>query len=193
MTPHLRDDEIAEALDAALAPGRLAHLQGCAACQAIVADARVTLEALGSDEVPEPSPLFWSHAAARIRQAVAAEPPARSWSARRLAWVTGGIGLAAVSLALLLVQGDERRGRVAGGGAPPGVAAVDAGAAVVEDGPWDLVAALGGDLDLDAAARSGLLPDDGWSDRAVLALDADERSELAALLERALRREEIGS
>jgi hypothetical protein len=193
MTPHLRDDEIAEALDATLAPPRLEHVRGCAACRSIVADARATLDALGSDEVPEPSPPFRAHAAARIRQAVAAEPPARAWSARRLAWVTGGIGLAAVSLALLVVEGDDRRGRVADGVVPPGVEAIDAGTAVVENGSWDLVAALGADLDLDAAAQSGLLPDDGLSDRALLALDADERSELAALLERALRRQENGS
>ena len=54
-----------------------------------------------ADTVPEPSPLFWEHAARRVRAAVDAEPPRRSAWFGRLAW-TGG-GLAAASVAVLLV------------------------------------------------------------------------------------------
>jgi hypothetical protein len=55
-----------------------------------------------TDTVPEPSPLFWEHAARRVRAAVDAEPPRRSPWLGRLAW-TGG-GLVAALVAALIVQ-----------------------------------------------------------------------------------------
>ena len=54
-----------------------------------------------ADTVPEPSPLFWEHAARRVRAAVDAEAPRRSVWAGRLVWM--GSGLAAAAMAALLV------------------------------------------------------------------------------------------
>ena len=54
------------------------------------------------------------------------------------------------------------------------------------------MASLGGDLDMDEAARAGLLAPGESSDRAVLALDDDERVELATLLHSALAVREAG-
>ncbi len=53
------------------------------------------------------------------------------------------------------------------------------------------MASLGGDLDVDAAARAGLLAPGEAADRAMQVLDAEERAELATLLHRALEDPEI--
>ena len=45
----------------------------------------------------------------------------------------------------------------------------------LDEDSWTLVASLGGDLDVDAAARAGLLAPGETTDRAMQALDADER------------------
>lgn len=192
MSRHLTGEEIVDRLEERLAADRAAHLDACAACRAAVADAGAVLESIGSDPVPEPSPLFWTHSAARVRAAIAAEPvPSRRWWPR-LAWAGGGLTAAAVAVLLVAGRPDP---------APPPVrvAAAHATAAAVpaatdeaqDDESWTLVAALGGELDVDTASRSGLLPSGGLADRALLVLDEAERSELAALLESELRRPEI--
>lgn len=141
-----------------------------------------------TDTVPEPSPLFWDHAARRVREAVDAEPARRSAWLGRLAW-TGG-GLVAASLAALLVL--QPRPSTA----PPRAAFVVPAPALADTAPldedsWTFVASLGGELDVDAAARAGLLAPGETTDRAVQALDADERAELATLLHSALAGPEI--
>lgn len=141
-----------------------------------------------SDPVPEPSPLFWEHAARRVRAAVDAEPPRRSVWWGRLAW---GGGLAAASLAALLVLPVREASE------PTTTRLVTVAPAVPElpdldDDSWTLVAELGGDLDVEAAARAGWLERGGTTtDRAVQALDQAERTELATLLHRALDKPEI--
>lgn len=139
-----------------------------------------------SDTVPEPSPLFWHHAARRVRAAIDAEPPRRSAWWGRIAWAGGGV--AAVALAALLVRVPPPSP-----GPPaevtPGPALAET--AVIDDAPWTLVAELGGELDIDGAAGAGLLAPGEATDRAVQALDQDERTELAALLHRALEGPEI--
>jgi hypothetical protein len=125
------------------------------------------LQSIGSDTVPEPSPLFWTHSAARVRAAIAAEPPPAGRWPPRLAWAGGGLAAAAITALLVAGQRDQ---------APP---------------PVPSVVARGGELDVETASRSGLLPSGSLADRALLALDEAERSELAALLETELRRPEI--
>ena len=141
-----------------------------------------------ADTVPEPSPLFWEHAARRVRTAIDQEPSPPSIWLRGLLWTGGGLAAAALA-ALLAVQ--PRPSTV-----PPGVAAsshtpAPAEMAESDEDSWTLVASLGGDLDIDSAARAGLLLPGETSDRAVLVLDDDERAELAALLHGALAGPEI--
>lgn len=141
-----------------------------------------------ADTVPEPSPLFWDHAARRVRAAIDQEPARPSAWLRRLSW-TGG-GLAAVALAALLVV-QPRPSSVLPRAAIVSPAPSPADEAMSEEDSWTFVASLGGDLDIDAAARAGLLAPGETSDRAVQALDDDERAELAALLHSALSGPEI--
>jgi hypothetical protein len=116
MTTHLSPDDLAAAADGTLEDAgtarfdrraALAHLDQCAECRAAVAALSAAMADLKADTVPEPSPLFWDHFSARIREATAAEStPARS------VWLTGrpvlALGaLAAVAL-LLLVWSSSR-------------------------------------------------------------------------------------
>jgi hypothetical protein len=139
-----------------------------------------------ADTVPEPSPLFWEHAARRVRAAVDADAPRRSVWVGRLAWT--GSGLAAAALAALLVLPrspvSTRLPAVA-----PGQTMADT--APLDEDSWTFVASLGGDLDMETAAGAGWLAPGETTDRAVQALDADERAEVATLLHRALDGSEI--
>lgn len=75
MTPHLTPEELIDSRDRALPPGRQAHADTCAACRAEIARLDEVLLDVAAVDVPEPSPLFWDHLSARIRDRVAHEPP----------------------------------------------------------------------------------------------------------------------
>lgn len=139
-----------------------------------------------TDTVPEPSPLFWAHAARRVRAAIDAQPPRRSPWVGRLAWMGGGLAAAAVA-ALLVLSRPPVPTTVPP--AAPGPTAAEAGA--FDEDSWTFVASLGSDLDVDTAVGAGLLAPGETTDRAVQALDADERAEVATLLHRALDGSEI--
>jgi hypothetical protein len=141
-----------------------------------------------TDTVPEPSPLFWEHAARRVRAAVDAETPRRSNWIGRLLW-TGG-GLAAASIAALLVL-QPRPVHV-----PPRAVAVSPvppsdDVTGLDEDSWTFVASFSEDFDVDAAERAGLLAPGESTDRAMQVLDAEERAELASLLHHALEGPEI--
>jgi len=140
-----------------------------------------------SDRVPEPSPLFWEHAARRVRAAIDAEPPRRSTGFGRPVWTAAG--LAAASLAVWLVMAP--RPSPAPTRAADGLRAVAADTDAPDEDSWTLVASLGDELDVDAATRVGLVAPGETTDRALEGLDADERAELATLLNRALEEPEI--
>jgi hypothetical protein len=94
-----------------------------------------------------------------------------------------GSGLAAAAMAALLVL---PRSPV-----PTRLPAVAPGQTIAEIGTldedsWTFVASLGGELDMETAAGAGLLAPGETTDRAVQALDADERAEVATLLRSAL-------
>jgi hypothetical protein len=85
------------------------HLSTCVECRQQLADMRAVMtEAVADDvvDVPEPSPLFWDHLSARVRDAVAEEPVPRSWRERLLQpWVlvpSLASAIAAASFVVLL-------------------------------------------------------------------------------------------
>jgi hypothetical protein len=86
---HLSDREFVDLIENVLPPARVAHVLDCAECRAS-ADAMRDLLARASDaDVPEPSPLFWEHFSARVRegieQAEIGDRSAWSWS-QQLGW-----------------------------------------------------------------------------------------------------------
>lgn len=114
MTSHLSADEHLAALDRTLSAERLAHASDCRTCTEALARTQAIFDAVRSDDVPEPSPLFWDHFSARVRAATAADPtPASSRYGWRV-WVT--LVSAAAACALVLVV---RNGPGAPGGAVP--------------------------------------------------------------------------
>ena len=91
---HLSRDERLLALDGALDGTRQAHLAGCPACRTDVETLGRVLARVRAVDVPEPSPLFWDHLAARVGDAIAREPapvPDRGWWSPRLAWAAAAV------------------------------------------------------------------------------------------------------
>ena len=127
MTTHLSPDELAAAAEgtagraatAHLDPGAAtAHLNQCPACRAAVSELSALLTALKSETVPEPSPLFWDHFSARVREATAhATPPERRGWIGQPFLALGA--LAAVALVLLVWSSSVRDRAVS---APPAIA-----------------------------------------------------------------------
>src|SRR5207244_9810157 len=132
------------------------HLAECAVCRLQLAELKAMISAAAEVDVPEPSPLFWDHLSARVREAVAAEGTARRpfWTWPRLT-----IPAAAVATAALLVVVTLNTGRVSAPAprmAPvpvPPVASVDllSDPQSAGDTALTLVVELSSDLDFDAA------------------------------------------
>jgi predicted anti-sigma-YlaC factor YlaD len=184
VTSHLSPAEDIDALDGTLSSDRKAHLDECPRCRADVAALAETARDLGLSDVPEPSPLFWDHQAARIAEAVAAEPAQPRSLLPRLAW--GGAVAAALVAALVVFVPDRAPSGAAAPGAMPAVALPVASADVESDHAWTLLTMVGGDLDEESAVDA-LHPAPDTVDEAVGELDPDERAVLAALLRDGLK------
>ena len=93
MTTHLTPEELIDSRERQLAPARQAHADDCAVCRAELARLEEVVLDVATVDVPEPSPLFWDHLSARIRDRVAHEPPPTAGRERPLArltdWLTG--------------------------------------------------------------------------------------------------------
>jgi hypothetical protein len=184
---HLTSDELVDLLDGTLPARRAAHLDDCAACRAQAEDLRAVLRDVDGVEIPEPSPLFWDLFSVRVRQAIDAEPaPAGGWWGR---WSLARVATAGAAAALLLVLA---AGVMRPGSAPLQDTRTDDLAEPVPLSPeaeieWALVVDLARDLDLEKAGDAGLTMRPGAAERAILQLSADERRELARLLDEALK------
>jgi len=88
MTRHLQPDDFTAALEHSASSEIANHLSACAACRDELASLRDVWEAVATAPVPEPSPLFWDHFSARVREATAAVPVTSEswWSMRRFVW-----------------------------------------------------------------------------------------------------------
>jgi hypothetical protein len=191
---HLTSVELVDALEGALIPERAAHLDACAACHEQLAGLRSALGEAGDVEAAEPSPLFWDHLSARVREAIAEESvPASPWwsglSARPV--------LAAACALLVLVVaagvwrdtlrtalgtpdvdpvGAERAGRM--DDAQPAFGDADP----EFDESWALVLSVAGEIDWEDEQVAGIGVRPGTAEGAVLRLTDAERMELARLL-----------
>ncbi len=63
---HLSHDELLDAAEGH--GGGREHVDACTACRAEVEALAAALREAKSVDVPEPSPLFWEHLAARVRE-----------------------------------------------------------------------------------------------------------------------------
>ena len=189
---HLNEAELIDLAEGARAESEAPHLASCEPCRRHLADLRATIAAAADVDVPEPSPLFWDHLSARVREAVAndATNASTSWAARWMSWrLLAPFGaLAAIALAAAITLGTRGAQPASTGDSTPTVAdaATDPGGAVADDPSLSLIADLASDLDWDAAAEAGLTAVGGTVDRAVLELTPEERVELRRILKEEL-------
>jgi hypothetical protein len=173
-----------------------AHLSECERCRGQVEELRALIRVAEDVPVPEPSPLFWDHLSARVRQAVADEPGSRvesfGWAARWWNWQVLASAVAVSAIVVAVAVG--RR-------APTPTVSVElrpapdpAAAAALEDLtlPFDkdpslsFIADLASDLDWDDAVEAGLTTGAGSVDRVVIDMSDDERRELQRVLREAM-------
>jgi hypothetical protein len=190
---HLTPEELLDVAEGSRAGREFPHLQSCASCARQVADLRAAIGAAAGVSVPDPSPLFWDHMAARVRETIAGEAravagrPARSSSGW---WRIAAAAAAVIVLAVLFGPALRRAPAPATADAPPAAPVdllrSDVVSAFDEDPALTLLADLTSEMDWEAAAEAGLVPAEGAVDRVVFALSAEERVELHRLLEEAL-------
>ena len=191
MTGHLTPDEQIDSLEGTLGPDRAAHLDACGTCRDEVARLRETFDAARRVDVPEPSPLFWQHQAARISELVAGEPiqrPRSAWT--YAAWAGSAAAVAAAGLLFLRTASTPVPSSLGAG-----LQAHDVSSALsdptsrddADERAWAVVEDLGGEIDGDVATAA-LTPATGAADRALEDLDSDEQAELVRVLQRELKR-----
>jgi hypothetical protein len=185
---HLSRDERLLALDGALDAARHAHLASCPSCRTDVETLGGVLARVRAVDVPEPSPLFWDHLAARVGDAIAREPspvPDRGWWSPRLAWAAIAVVITAAGAGYLTQPRPQPPVTVVEQASPavadPGVdvrpADVDLSVSSADDG-WAFIAAVAEQ----AAADEAFAPQVGQAELSIPALSADERRALAGEL-----------
>ncbi|MGH9372146.1 MAG: hypothetical protein ACRD15_11505 [Vicinamibacterales bacterium] len=199
---HLGELEFVDLLDGTLDGSRMEHASACPACRAKANDLSVAVREAADIEVPEPSPLYWDQLSARVRTAIADEPqPRRSmWRAlqptaiRWAALATTALLVFAVGLWRIAdpdrTLPDSPAGnalRQPAGGDTLEIPGDDPFGDIASDEDWTLVQTVAEDVPLDEiqAAGVGLRP--GAAEGLALRLSDTERSELARLLEEAIR------
>lgn len=182
---HLSEQELIDLAEGAARESATPHLQSCEQCRAQLNDLRSMLSEAADVAVPEPSPLFWDHLSARVRDAIADDPSPRDlnvWGWLYPAAVAASIALIAL---VTLIGGRSRPAAIPAGN---GSIAVDSSAgsddmlSLADDPSLTFIADMASDIDFDAAAEAGLTDASGTVDRAVLALTPDERIELQRIL-----------
>jgi hypothetical protein len=166
----------------------LSHVRSCAACHRQLEDLRATMAAVSEVPVPEPSPLYWEHFSARVREAVANERTGNQAGFERWSWLRAKtLWVAAASVAVLAVAVTLRVDREP-------VSAPSIGSATVsitdvaeplepaDDPSLSLVGDLAADLDWDAASEAGFTTHVGVDNDAITQLSDGERHELHQLL-----------
>jgi hypothetical protein len=190
---HLSHDELLALAESDGPIGAARHLAACATCREEVEGLRRALADMRSVEVPEPSPLFWDHFSARVREAIAAGPapgaePRPGFPVR---WTVALGSLSAAVVAGLLVVGRPPvplAPSPAGAMTPPVAANPPAGddatvlsePAAGED--WDLVVDIAEHADEDdlSQALDALTP--GMADDVIPRLSDEEQEALVKLL-----------
>jgi len=197
MTIHLSSQEFVNAIEGqegkagALAPARQSHLDGCASCQAHVAELRALVEdAREGADVPEPSPLFWDHFPARVLAAVESEarPGRRAWWTRvldvkTLVPVSVAVVAVAASVALYVSRPvtPEPASQVDSGAAPEAGMAAAAASVPLDGDEWAFVSSVMDTLEGDDI-HEVLAPSHDAVDAAIEALTSDQRDRFMKLL-----------
>ena len=178
------------------------HAETCDACRQQLADLRSARAAVADVDVPEPSPLFWDHLSARVREAVSAEPPPRSgfweaWSWRPAIAVAAVVAVAGLAVAFGVSRSrpgdaaiEAARTTAVEPGDPGDPGEIDAAPLLeltdASDPSLDLIADLSEGLDWDAATAAGWTTATGSLDHVFDQLNEAERATLQQVLHEAL-------
>ena len=200
---HLTDLELIDAVEGrvgdapALATERRRHLDACDLCRTRADELRVLIARAADVDVPEPSPLFWNHFTARVREGIdAAQPGASGRGTWLSAWLPQGsvrwAAFATLVVAMMVagvwrvnapaphvVPAEVDRAREVG--RPPmssePIDRPDADA----DPAWAVVRTVADSVKWDDAV-AGIGPEPGAAESVASTLSAEERSELVKLL-----------
>ena len=185
---HLSPEALLDVAEGTVPRDRYPHLAECGMCRDQLAELQATIATVAVD-VPEPSPLFWDHLSARVREATAAEPLATEpwWGLRK--WMFPLI--AAATAAVLFIAISFGSGTTTPATSRPAVVSTSNPSnaefpAAADDPSLDLLADLAGDLDWDAAAEAGMTMEVGAAEQALNELTIAERVELQRLLHEAM-------
>jgi hypothetical protein len=196
---HLTADELVDLVEGSTKDADVPHLAACESCRHQLGDLRTAMTNAASVDVPEPSPLFWHHFSARVREAVASEAtPHSGWWRRWLSWpgvmaplsvvAAAVIAIVAVSPPRPTVSPMPSLGSAVAGSPARGLSAASTRDLLTDsagdDASLELVAALVAltdSLGWDAAADAGLASD-GSADHAVTHLSMGELQQLEHLL-----------
>lgn len=193
---HLSPAEFIDAADGALPAPRQAHLERCARCASQAAAVRSAIDAAREPVIPEPSPLYWSHMADRVRDRIAGESIAPAWRAswretlsiRGLVPIASAVAVVAAVFASGLVT---RSGRVpvpAPTAAIIGAGGSDLAAEPDDSEAWDVLTSAASETPIEDAHAAGMAVGAGAVDRAVQRMSPDELHELKRLLQSELKR-----
>lgn len=185
---HLSREDLVGRVDGGALPAETeAHLRSCARCRNEVAALEATLRRVREVEVPDPSPLFWDHLAARVRTAVAREPAPRragltlpGWR-----WWAPASGLATAVVALVFAVGGPAGSPVT---PVPGPLASRPAVATPDDDvadAWALVMDVAASSDWAEGDDLGLEP--ASAELAATALSAEDEAQLVRVLSEELR------
>ena len=188
---HLTPDQIVDLTDGVETESARSHWRSCGTCQEAVADFRAAIEAVQDISVPEPSPLFWDHFSARVREKIEAD--SEPWTV--MAWLRLHGGIMWASSAALVLLAFIVTSRLDRPFASPSLPSAASGGGFSADSPagsdddaLSFVADLITDFDWDAASEAGLTTHVGVDDDAVSQLSESERRALNELLKGALAR-----
>ena len=195
---HLSPSEFVDLAEGTLDARRAAHADACEACRARAGVVRDALHlSAHADDVPEPSPLFWDHLSARVRDGVRSERPGR-FGLSEAFWGMRGIQPVAAAIVILVAV-------VAFAPFVRGPSVVQAPARMVTDSSpvpvdidqtleanhtdaWAVISAAAGDVAMDDARAAGMAVQPAAVDRAVNRLTAAELTELGRLLQLEMNR-----
>ncbi|SRR5712692_1074333 len=184
---HLDSDDLIDLAEGTRPESSFPHLGSCEACRRQLAHLRAAMAAASEVDVPEPSPLFWDHFSAHVREAIE-----REGGPRRLGWLIAPLSIGAIAVLVVAAVVTMRfTGTTPVSGVAPPPAIAEAGSIgepekLANDPSLELVADLAADVDWDAASEAGITPRPSAVDRAVNQLTEAERRELERLLKETL-------
>lgn len=192
---HLSDSEFVDLVEGQLAPERAGHAEQCAECRGRADRFRALLGAMRTDAVPEPSPLFWDHFSARVATAIDAEGrPASQWAlwcrSARVQWAVAAVALvlaAGVTWRTLMPASSVTvppAPQFTGVGGPADADADD----ILDQDAWHAIVLATDAFELDDTEALDIRVRPGSAERMAEELTAEERSELARLIEDELKR-----